>query len=89
MASYKSYSAKHIRPLLSKVRLGYQGTLHFETLDFQVIDSALKLTDYMQQFDNIIREKAFHEGTTKVHLFFDQSKTFNQTMIISSYQISQ
>ena len=47
MASYKSYSAKHIRLLLSKVRLGYQETLHFETLDFQVIDSALKLTDYM------------------------------------------
>ena len=89
MASYKSYFAKHIRPLLSKVRLGYQGTLHFETLHFQVIDSALKLTDYMQQFDNTIREKAFHEGTTKVRLFFDQSKTFNQTMIISSYQISQ
>ena len=39
MASYKSYSAKHIRPLLCKVRLGYQGTLHFETLDFQGFSS--------------------------------------------------
>lgn len=46
MASYKSYSAKHIRPLLSKVLLGYQGTLHFETLAFQVIDSALRLTEW-------------------------------------------
>lgn len=52
MASYKSYSAKYIRPLLCKVRLACQGTLHFETVDFQVIDSAHKLTDHMQQFDN-------------------------------------
>ena len=87
MASYKSYSAKHIRPLLCKVCLACQGTLQFETLDFQVIDSAHKLTDHMQQL--IIREKAFHEDTTKVRLCFDQRKTFNQTMIISCYQIPQ
>ena len=85
MASYKSYSAKHIRPLLCKVCLACQGTLQFETLDFQVIDSAHKLTDHMQQF----HEGAFHEGTTKVRLCFDQRKTFSQTMIISCYQIPQ
>lgn len=72
------YCAKFVQPAKGPL-------IQFETLDFQVIDSAHKLTDHMQQF----HEGAFHEGTTKVRLCFDQRKTFSQTMTISCYQISQ